>query len=82
MVTVDGREENSIGMTLMELANFMKSVGCYNAMNLDGGGSSIMYFNGETVNNPSVKGGIPLSNALVIYENESTEQYAQIESFI
>ena len=70
MVTADGREENSIGLTLGELAYFMKSIGCYNAMNLDGGGSSVMYFNGMTVNNPSVKGGIPLSNALVIYEED------------
>ncbi|MCR4881576.1 MAG: phosphodiester glycosidase family protein [bacterium] len=68
MVTADGREESSVGLTLAELAYFMKSIGCYNAMNLDGGGSSVMYFNGMTVNNPSVKGGIPLSNALVIYE--------------
>ncbi len=80
MVTVDGREENSIGMTLIELANFMKSLGCYNAMNLDGGGSSVMYFNGATVNNPAVKGGIPLSNALVIYEEESAERFATTES--
>jgi len=79
MVTVDGREENSVGMTLSELAYFMKSIGCYNAMNLDGGGSSVMYFNGMTVNKPSVRGGIPLSNALVIYENEMPLQYAQAE---
>ncbi len=79
MVTVDGREQNSIGMTLMELAYFMKSIGCYNAMNLDGGGSSVMYFNGNTVNNPAQKGGIPLSNALVIYENKPLEMYAKSE---
>jgi len=79
MVTIDGREEKSVGMTLTELAYFMKSIGCYNAMNLDGGGSSIMYFNGATVNRPSVKGGIPLSNALVIYEQPYPEEFAQAE---
>jgi len=79
MVTVDGREEASIGMTLTELAYFMKSIGCYNAMNLDGGGSSVMYFNGFTVNRPSVKGGIPLSNALVIYEEQYPEEYAKVD---
>lgn len=77
MVTIDGREEKSIGMTLSELAYFMKSIGCYNAMNLDGGGSSVMYFNGATVNNPSIKGGIPLSNALVVYEQEFPEEFAK-----
>ena len=82
MVTVDGREENSIGMTIMELAHFMKSIGCYNAMNLDGGGSSVMYINGNTVNNPAIKGGIPLSNALIIYEQTPVEKYAKVENFI
>ena len=66
LVTVDGREGSSIGMTLMELANFMKSIGCVGAINLDGGGSTVMYVNGKIVNNPNVKGGIPISNALVI----------------
>ncbi len=66
LVAVDGREGSSIGMTLMELANFMKSVGCVGAINLDGGGSTVMYINGQIVNKPQVKGGIPLSNAVVL----------------
>lgn len=68
MVTVDGREQASVGMTLGELARMMKSFGCINAMNLDGGGSSVMYVNGKVVNNPAQKGGIPISNALTITE--------------
>lgn len=66
IVTVDGRESSSIGMTLFELANFMKSIGCINAMNLDGGGSTVMYVNGKVVNHPQVQGGIALSNALTL----------------
>lgn len=66
IVTVDGREKSSVGMTLYELANFMKSIGCYNAMNLDGGGSTVMYVNGKVVNHPQVQGGIALSNALTL----------------
>lgn len=66
IVTVDGRESSSVGMTLTELANFMKSIGCYNAMNLDGGGSTVMYVNGRVVNHPQVQGGIALSNALTL----------------
>ena len=66
LVTVDGREENSIGMTLGELAGFMKSIGCVEGMNLDGGGSSVMYINGNIVNNPSIKGGIAISNAFTV----------------
>jgi hypothetical protein len=68
MVTVDGREQSSVGMTLGELARMMKNFGCINAMNLDGGGSSVMYVNGNIVNNPAQKGGIPISNALTITE--------------
>lgn len=68
MVTVDGRETNSVGMTLGELARMMKSFGCVNAMNLDGGGSSVMYVNGQIVNSPAQRGGIPISNALTITE--------------
>lgn len=66
MVAVDGREGASVGMTLRELAGFMQSIGCVNAMNLDGGGSTVMYVNGHVVNMPKVKGGIALSNALTI----------------
>lgn len=66
IVTVDGRESSSVGMTLFELANFMKSLGCYNAMNLDGGGSTVLYINGRVVNHPQVQGGIALSNALTL----------------
>lgn len=66
LITVDGREENSIGMTLTELATYMKSVGCVEAMNLDGGGSSVMYVKGDIVNTPSIKGGIAISNAFTV----------------
>lgn len=70
LVAVDGREGSSVGMTLFELANFMKSIGCVNAINLDGGGSTVMYIKGHVVNNPAQKGGIPLSNAIVLSELE------------
>lgn len=65
-VAVDGREGSSIGMTLMELANFMQSIGCVGAINLDGGGSTVMYVNGKVVNRPQQTGGIPLSNAIIL----------------
>lgn len=71
LVAVDGREGSSIGMTLMELANFMQSIGCVGAINLDGGGSTVMYVNGRVVNNPQTTGGIPLSNAIVLSKTES-----------
>ena len=72
LITADGREGHSVGLTLVELANFMKSLGCVDAINLDGGGSTVMYVNGVIVNKPQQIGGIALSNAMVIskkYDN-------------
>lgn len=66
LITADGREGSSIGLTLMELAQLMKDLGCVNAMNLDGGGSTVMYVKGQVVNKPQVQGGIPLSHVLAI----------------
>lgn len=66
LVAVDGREGSSVGLTLVELAKLMKTLGCTNAINLDGGGSTVMYINGQIVNHPHQPGGIALSNALVI----------------
>lgn len=66
MMTADGREGSSIGLTLYELAELMKEFGCINAMNLDGGGSTVMYINGSVVNKPAMQGGIPLSHTLTI----------------
>lgn len=81
IVTVDGREKASVGLTLNELANFMRSIGCYNAMNLDGGGSTVLYVNGHVVNHPQVQGGIALSNALTLNRvGESTERLSVTET--
>ena len=66
MLTADGREGSSIGLTLVELANLMKELGCVNAMNLDGGGSTVMFVKGQVVNKPAVQGGIPLSHTLTV----------------
>lgn len=52
-VVVDGRSSGySKGMTLDQFAAVFADLGCTDAYNLDGGGSSIMYFNGRVVNNP------------------------------
>jgi exopolysaccharide biosynthesis protein len=55
-VVSDGRTSESEGLSLHELAEFMDSLGVETAYNLDGGGSSTMYFNGEVVNNPTTGG--------------------------
>ena len=52
-VVSDGRTDESEGLSLAELAEFMQSLGAETAYNLDGGGSSTMVFNGEVVNTPT-----------------------------
>ena len=53
VIVADGRTRESDGMTLMELAEQFAKRGCTIAYNLDGGGSSTMYFNGAVVNVPA-----------------------------
>lgn len=55
-VVTDGRTDESEGLTLYQLAEFMQSLGCTSAYNLDGGGSSTLYFNGEIINKPTTGG--------------------------
>ncbi|MEN6390463.1 MAG: phosphodiester glycosidase family protein [Syntrophomonas sp.] len=54
-VVVDGRSSESQGMTLSQFAQVFADLGCTEAYNLDGGGSSTMYFMGKVVNNPQGK---------------------------
>ena len=57
IVAVDGRSIGySRGVTMIEFAQIFKDLGATVAYNLDGGGSTSMYFNGEVVNNPLGKG--------------------------
>ncbi len=55
-VVSDGRTNESVGLSLYQLAEFMQKLGVNTAYNLDGGGSSTMYFNGNVVNNPTTRG--------------------------
>ena len=55
-VVSDGRTNESEGLSLYQLAEFMQGLGVTTAYNLDGGGSSTMYFNGNVINNPTTNG--------------------------
>ncbi len=57
-VVSDGRTSESEGLSLYQLAQFMQSLGVTTAYNLDGGGSSTMYFNGKVINHPTTTGTI------------------------
>lgn len=66
MVTVDGRKEGSTGVTLFELAQIMKDLGCYEAINLDGGSSTVMYVDGTVISGSNIKSSVSINNALVV----------------
>jgi hypothetical protein len=73
LVTVDGRQSESDGMTLYELADLMISLGCAQALNLDGGGSTTMVVRGKVVNKPSdAAGERPVANALMLISKAPT----------
>jgi hypothetical protein len=52
-VAVDGRQASSVGMSLTELAQAMLHLGAWDALNLDGGGSTTLVVDDSVVNSPS-----------------------------
>lgn len=67
LVTVDGRQRDSAGMSIAELARLMQQLGCREAINLDGGGSTTMVIRNRIVNRPSdLLGERPVSDALLV----------------
>ena len=56
IVVADGRTTESEGLSLYQMAEIMKEYGATTAYNLDGGGSSTLYFNGQVINNPTTNG--------------------------
>ncbi len=72
LCVVDGRQEKSIGMTFLEMANFLQRLRITDAINLDGGGSTTMVIYGKIVNSPSDKTGErSVANTIQIILNES-----------
>jgi exopolysaccharide biosynthesis protein len=52
LLVVDGRQRESRGVDLVELATLLRDLGCREAINLDGGGSSALVIDGELINRP------------------------------
>ncbi|ODA40611.1 phosphodiester glycosidase family protein [Desulfosporosinus sp. BG] len=57
MLVIDGRQIGSLGATLKDVQDVMLEYGAYNVANLDGGASSVLYYNGKIVNHPSSQYG-------------------------
>ncbi len=67
LLVIDGRQVLSIGATWQDLVDIMLDYGAVNACNLDGGSSSLMWYNGEYVNNcASVVGIRPVPTTFVV----------------
>ena len=50
MLVIDGRQASSLGATYSDMINVFMEFGAINAVNLDGGSSSMMYYDGEYLN--------------------------------
>ncbi len=73
LVEVDGRQRGlSVGMTLEELGAYMATIGCEEAINLDGGGSATFWYRGRVVNSPCDGTERAIANGLVIVRKPLT----------
>ena len=59
MLVIDGRQVHSIGATYQDMMDLMLDYGAVNACNMDGGSSTVMYYNGRYVNSCSAENGQP-----------------------
>lgn len=66
LVTVDGRQAKSVGMSLHEFADLFRYMGATSALNLDGGGSTTMWVRGQIVNKVSDPSERPVGSSILI----------------
>ena len=67
MLVIDGRQVISMGATMQDLIDIMMDYGAMNACNLDGGSSTLMWYDGDYVNNcASVVGIRPVPTAILV----------------
>lgn len=74
LLVIDGRQANSLGASYSDLAEIMARYGAVNACNLDGGSSTLMWFNGQYVNNcASVIGIRTIPTSFVVLRKGASE---------
>ena len=75
LVVVDGRQAGlSKGMNYTELSALLLRLGCTEAINLDGGGSSTLWLGGQIINSPSDGQPRRIANSLIVVATEPKEQ--------
>lgn len=69
LYVVDGRATTSVGMTTSELADAVRALGAWDALNFDGGGSTTLVIDGQVINKPTdATGEREVGNALLVRE--------------
>lgn len=69
LLVIDGRQLKSAGATYEDVRTAMLQYGAVNAINLDGGSSTTMYYNGDVINNPCDAVGERYVPSVVYVEN-------------
>ena len=84
LVAIDGRYDGSDGVTMPELSEIMLLLDCYDALNLDGGGSTLLYANNRIINRPSDGSGPrPVVSAVLVRDRVKPKQpYDQLLDLI
>ncbi len=78
-VVVDGRQVYSKGMSLTELAGFMQSLGAFQAINLDGGGSSTLVVRNRIKNSPSDGHERQVANAWILVSSAGNSELNTVQ---
>lgn len=81
IVVVDGRNLKSVGVTMTEAFGIFTELGCYNAVNLDGGGSTCMVANDEVINTPSDGPIRSVGNGCLLISNAPIDEQVSILNF-
>ena len=79
LVTVDGRQAFSKGVSLDGMALILRRYGAWNAINLDGGGSTTLAADGLTVSSPGGDGSErPVADMLLVYSDRAYQSDAPV----
>lgn len=74
LVAIDGRYSGSAGLTFEEFGMLLQDMGCVDALNLDGGGSTLLFANNLILNHYSDAVPRPVVSALVVRDRNKKKQ--------
>lgn len=77
MLIIEGRQVHSMGVSVVDCAEFLSTYRCAQAMNMDGGATAMMYYNGRSIiscSNTTLEDGRTLPNAWCYFSKDSTQE--------